>query len=382
MDLATPQLWTEAVFGLTSGWWRFTDRDLRSVHPLLGRSKWEGLLRETGFGETTSLPGLMGRYGEGQIVLLARKSDDAPAVLESPAEVPAEKSWLIFADHGGIGETLALRLRANGARCRIVRRGTAFTAPDAESYTVRPEAPEDWRELFQTYADNAELERIVYLWNLDLDIDKDAVFGTDALLHLAQALETVLPNAKLRIDSLTRGAQPVGRDPQPTAVAQAPALGLVRVILNEYPNHVCRSIDLPPAISPTDIDLVWAELLRTESEREVALRGAARYVQRFDRGRPSIQQDLDPAVPLRLESRERGHLDTLRFAPFAQPECGPGDVIIDVKAAALNFRDVLKALALYPGEAPDARIFGDEVGGIVSAVGADVKHVKPGERVF
>ena len=29
MDVATPQLWTEAVFGLTSGWWRFSDRDLR-----------------------------------------------------------------------------------------------------------------------------------------------------------------------------------------------------------------------------------------------------------------------------------------------------------------------------------------------------------------
>ena len=35
----------------------------------------------------------------------------------------------------------------------------------------------------------------------------------------------------------------------------------------------------------------------------------------------------------------------------------------------MNFRDVLKALALYPGDAPDARIFGDEVGGIVKAVG-------------
>ena len=45
-------------------------------------------------------------------------------------------------------------------------------------------------------------------------------------------------------------------------------------------------------------------------------------------------------------------------------------MLIEVKAAGMNFRDVLKALALYPGEAPDARIFGDEVGGIVTAVGA------------
>src|SRR4029450_9716724 len=38
--------------------------------------------------------------------------------------------------------------------------------------------------------------------------------------------------------------------------------------------------------------------------------------------------------------------------------------------------------ALYPGEAPDARVFGDEVAGIVKAVGAEVVHVAPGDRVF
>jgi NADPH:quinone reductase-like Zn-dependent oxidoreductase/acyl carrier protein len=37
---------------------------------------------------------------------------------------------------------------------------------------------------------------------------------------------------------------------------------------------------------------------------------------------------------------------------------------------------------LYPGEAPDARIFGDEVAGVVKAVGARVGHVAPGDRVF
>jgi NADPH:quinone reductase-like Zn-dependent oxidoreductase/acyl carrier protein len=206
--------------------------------------------------------------------------------------------------------------------------------------------------------------------------------GTDALLHLAQALETTRPTAKLRIDSVTRGAQPVGRDRSATNVAQAPAVGLLRVILNEHPNFVCRGIDLPPSASAADADLVWNELLRTDVEREVAFRGEARYAQRLNYGRPRVEQTLDPEVPLRLESGERGHLDTLRFAPFALPPCGPEEVLIDVKAAGMNFRDVLKALALYPGEAPDARIFGDEVGGIVTAVGAGVTHVAPGDRVF
>jgi NADPH:quinone reductase-like Zn-dependent oxidoreductase len=157
---------------------------------------------------------------------------------------------------------------------------------------------------------------------------------------------------------------------------------LFRVILNEYSNLSCRGIDLPPVASESDAALLWSELQRNDAEREIAFRGEARYAQRLTRGRPSVQQSLDPAVPLRLESRERGHLDTLRFAPFALPPCGPGEVLIDVKAAGMNFRDVLKALALYPGEAPDARIFGDEVAVSSRPSVPGVKHVAPGDRVF
>jgi NADPH:quinone reductase-like Zn-dependent oxidoreductase/SAM-dependent methyltransferase/acyl carrier protein len=381
MDLATPQLWTEAVFGLTSGWWRFTDRDLRAVHPLLGRSQWEALLCETGFTETGSLPGLMGAYGEGQIAILGRKTYHAGAA-ESVVEPPVEKYWLIFADETGVGSSLAERLRSTGVRCRVARRGTTFSAAVSDSFTLRAEAPEDWHQLFAACADETDPERIVYLWNLDTQLESDAAIGTDAVLHLVRALEAARPTAKLRIDSVTRGLQPVGRDQSPTNVTQAPVLGLMRVILNEYPNYVCHGIDLPPIPSEGDADLLWSELLQSDTEREVAFRGEARYVQRLDRGRPRVERRLDPSVPLRLESHERGRLETLNFAPFIQRSCGPSQVIIDVKAAGMNFRDVLKALALYPGEAPDARIFGDEVGGIATVVGSNVTHVAPGDRVF
>ncbi|MEQ1860228.1 MAG: SDR family NAD(P)-dependent oxidoreductase [Chthoniobacteraceae bacterium] len=386
MDTASPQLWTETVFGLTSGWWRFTDRDLRPDQPLLPRATWERILREAGFSETASLPGLIGPSGdEGQIGLLARKAWQPAPALEVVIEAPVEKSWLIFADESGLGDQLAARLRTAGARCRMAHRGKKSTSPKTDAFTLRAEAPEDWQQLLQTFADDAPLERIVYLWNVDAPTEvaaDDAVMGTDALLHLTHALETVMPVEQLRIDSVTRGAQPAGRDPIVTAVAQAPSVGLLRVMLNEHPSFSCRGVDLPPAASAADLGLLWSELLRADPEREIAFRGEARYVQRLSRGRPVTEQTLDPTVPLRLVSRERGHLDTLHFAPFALPPCGPGEVLINVRAAGMNFRDVLKALALYPGEAPDARIFGDEVGGVVAAVGAGVTHVKPGDRVF
>ncbi len=384
MDTATPQLWTETVFGLTNGWWRFTDRDLRPEQPLLKRAQWETVLQETGFVETASLPGLIGPTGgEGQIGLLARKSYEEAAVSgQIQLQAPEEKSWLVFADASGIGEVLVSRLREVGARCRVARQGKDFGFDGNDAFTLRPAALEDWQQLVKN-CQGCSPERIVYLWNLDTRVNgADMATNLDALLHLTQALESAAPAAKLRLDLVTRNAQPAGRDPRPTAVAQAPSIGLMRVILNEYSNLAWRAIDLPPEPSSADTTSIWSELSRKDSEREIALRGEARYVRRLDRGRLSCEQWLDPSLPLRLESRERGRLDTLRFAPFELPLCGPSQVLIEVKAAGMNFRDVLKSLALYPGDAPDARIFGDEVSGIIKAVGSDVMHLAPGDRVF
>jgi NADPH:quinone reductase-like Zn-dependent oxidoreductase/SAM-dependent methyltransferase/acyl carrier protein len=391
MDVATPHLWTEAVFGLMTGWWRFKDRDLRPFHPLLGRSEWEAVLREAGFDETASLPGLQGPDGEGQIALLARKRWPEMAVAQSGSpkalsEIPAEESWLIFTDAAGLGDKLASRLRAAGVRCRVARRGDHFALDRTDLFTLRAEIPDDWKKLFHECGEDAPPDRLVYLWGLDAPRsaveEGAALMGIDALLHLVQAVEETKYSTNLRLDLVTRGAQPLGRAMDAVAVAQAPLIGLLRVILNEYPSFSGREIDLPPDSSASDLSLLWSELHRSDREREVALRGEARYVQRLVRGRSTLETCLDAEVPVRLESRERGHLDTLSFVPFRLPACGVDEVLIDVKAAGMNFRDVLKALALYPGEAPDARVFGDEVAGVVKAIGAGINHVEPGDRVF
>src|SRR6201997_1835492 len=398
MDVANPQLWTEVVFGLTSGWWRFTDRDLRPVHPLLQRSQWQAVLQEAGFAETATLPGLVGPEGEGQIGLLARKawqkapknSDKQELVptgnSSEEQDLPSEKSWLVFADQSDLSQQLVSRLRNAGIRCRIVRTADRFANTGTDSFTVAPEQFGDWKSLLEECTADAPPERIVYfLSEADGESSKrdGVLMETDALLHLVQAIETIIgPTSEIRLDLVTRGAQPAGRTKSPTTVAQGPALGLFRVILNEYPSFFGRGIDLGNEVSPSDFSFLWNELLRVDGEREVAFRGEARYVQRIVRGRSAHQEQLDSSVPLRLESRERGHLDRLGFKPFILPECEPGQVLIEVKAAGLNFRDVLKALALYPSEAPDARLFGDEVAGIVKAVGSGVDHVAPGDRVF
>ncbi len=386
MDVATPQLWTESVFGLTSGWWHLTDTDLRPEQPLLKREQWEAALKEVGFAETASLPGLNGpEGGEGQIAVLARKGGTLPAPVIPDPETEVESSWVIFADASDLGDKIAAKVAVSGARCRVVRQGKAYAKTGDSAFTLRGDEPADWQQLFAELTATTPPEHIVYLWSLDAATDStgaDALMGIDSLLHLTHALEETLPVAKLRLDLVTRGAQPAGRDLAPTHVAQAPSIGIFRVILSEHTSYSCRSIDLPPVAAASDVEVLWRELLGAHTEREVALRGEARYSQRLTRGLASREQTLAADVPLRLESRERGLLDSLRFNPFVMPECEPDQVLIKVKAAGMNFRDVLKALGLYPAETIDARIFGDEVAGEVVAVGSQVTHLAVGDQVF
>ncbi len=387
VDVATSHLWLDAVFGLTSGWWRFTDRDLRPHHPLLLRSQWEDVLRQCGFAETASVPGLLRSHGgESLIGLFARKAWVEPVAKdEKTVQPPEEKSWMVFADESELSRQLIGHLRVQDARCRVVRQGARFAAESGDQLTLRPGSPEDWKALLDACAEDAP-ERFVFLWQMGATTpgtDPDAaMLGTDGLFHLAKALQEQNPAAKRSIDIITRGAQVVGTEMKEVSLVQAAVIGLLRVVANEHPHFSCRSIDLPSAASAADQAHVWQELLSKDSEREIAFRGDARFIRRINRGLEPREQTLDASVPLRLETRERGLLDSLRFNSFAMPECAPGEVLIEVKASGMNFRDVLKALALYPAETADARIFGDEVAGVITAVGKGVTHVKPGDAVY
>ena len=57
----------------------------------------------------------------------------------------------------------------------------------------------------------------------------------------------------------------------------------------------------------------------------------------------------------------------------------PGEVEIAVEATGLNFKDVLNALGMYPG---DPGPLGGECAGRVVAVGAGVTHLRPGDAVL
>ena len=70
----------------------------------------------------------------------------------------------------------------------------------------------------------------------------------------------------------------------------------------------------------------------------------------------------------------------VREAP--DPEPGVGEVRIRVRAAGINFADIMARMGLYPDAPPLPCVVGYEVAGIVDAVGSGVTAVAKGDRVL
>lgn len=80
--------------------------------------------------------------------------------------------------------------------------------------------------------------------------------------------------------------------------------------------------------------------------------------------------------------RDWGPLDHLALEELPDPVPGPGQVLIEVKAAGVNFPDVLTVQGKYQIKPPLPFVPGNEFAGLVRSVGADVANYTPGDRVI
>ncbi|MFD0662086.1 acyltransferase domain-containing protein [Thermocatellispora tengchongensis] len=178
-----------------------------------------------------------------------------------------------------------------------------------------------------------------------------------------------------RIVIVTSGAvAAVPGDPAPDPAAAA-VWGLVRCAQAEHPDRITLlDVDDPDAWTAGTPPL----LPDAGGEPQLALRGGTAYAPRLARVAPALVPPAGAAA-WRLEAPVKGTLDGLTLAPVPPvTELGPGQVRVRVRAAGVNFRDVLITLGLYPDDVP----LGGEGAGIVTETGPGVTGIAPGDRVF
>ena len=77
-----------------------------------------------------------------------------------------------------------------------------------------------------------------------------------------------------------------------------------------------------------------------------------------------------------------GGVDVLRVEEKPDPKPGAGEILVDVRAAGLNFADILARQGLYPDGPKKPCVMGYEVAGVISAVGQDVDSSIVGTEVL
>ena len=77
-----------------------------------------------------------------------------------------------------------------------------------------------------------------------------------------------------------------------------------------------------------------------------------------------------------------GPVGDLKIEELPEPQAGPGEVVVDIVAAGLNFPDKLMVNGLYQVKNDPPFIPGGEAAGIVLQAGNEVRHHKSGDRVI
>ncbi|MBD2775779.1 type I polyketide synthase [Iningainema tapete] len=230
--------------------------------------------------------------------------------------------WLLFVDECGVGSELVHRLQQNGLNVIMVKVGEQFTKFSEGIYAIDPQNRNDYDALFQELiALGKTPQHIAHLWSLN-------TFGTcqlgkylefNSLLFLTQALDKLKISDRLQLWVVSNQIQEVNGnetlDPE-----KATVLGLCKVIPQEYPNIICRSIDvvlmnrIAPGLNLGEaenaeeergeeddyvIDQIIKEFTGLSSDLVVAYRDRYRWVQMFEPLR--LESAVEEKTPLRKQ---------------------------------------------------------------------------------
>jgi acyl transferase domain-containing protein len=303
-----------------------------------------------------------------QVTELRLQRADRDALRRGTAEAPPEAFYRLEWREAPLPE--ALPVRPEGSWVVVAAPGSELaamlTARLGQSVLTEPNG------LAATLAAASSVAGVICLWESRAEEVPAAALrvATEGLL-VVQALQNRAP---VRLWWATTGA--VAVEPgEAVEVTTAPLWGLGRTVMQEHPELGCTLVDLAPGAEA--LDALERELAAPDGENQVAWRAGRRLVARLVRAK--AVEALPDTDNYQLRLRSKGTLDGLYLAPAERRAPGPGEVQIEVHASGLNFRDVLNALGMYPGEAGP---LGGECAGVVVGVGEGVRHVSVGDAVM
>ncbi|KZS71159.1 fatty acyl-AMP ligase, partial [Mycobacterium kansasii] len=200
------------------------------------------------------------------------------------------------------------------------------------------------------------------------ELTRQVLAGVQAWLARPDTSGTVLVVLTCRAVTIS----PYDRAPD---LAPAAVWALIHSTQNEYPGRI-RLVDIDDAATSTDTLLhMLATFTGTGGEPQLALRDGVAHIPRLT---PARALTPPPTPHWQLVTTGRGDLANLALAPTPAPTAlGPGQIRVQIRAAGLNFHDVVVALAAITDEG-----LGAEAAGVVIDTADDVTDFAPGDAVM
>ncbi len=161
-----------------------------------------------------------------------------------------------------------------------------------------------------------------------------------------------------------------------------------RVLQNEYDEIDVVTIDVAGGALT---EKLWREFLtlQAQGENELlhdAVDGSWQPLRVVSGPFKRSKQHTETFQAASIVQRTVGRIETIEWQENSLPVADSGDVVVEVSATGLNFRDVMWAMGMLPEEALEDGFAGATIGmefsGTVLSVGSDVHHVGPGDRVM
>ncbi|CAL8143538.1 unnamed protein product [Orchesella dallaii] len=363
------------LFGSLSGYWRFQDFELRPKYCVMEKPVWKRALHSNGY----EVEGIFSFFNDYHSSITSEKR------LDNIISPEPSKIWILFhLPKNPISHFLLSKFEhVMGRKVVVVEAGHRFEI-DLQNCkcVVRKSEYDDFVLLLRSLSEKKmDVEGIVYCWVLDKTETAQAHL-LQPYFNLTKSLLTHNLKKLPRLSLITSGVVPV-EDADLSCFHASTLWGYTKAMKNENMHFNCRCIEVADDnLDDIRMEEVFLEIWSVEKINLVAYIGNSRLLPKYRSLKPvtnalKLPKGIDR---FQLILPETKNISDLTFGPLDLRDLKEDEVEVQIKASALNFRDILSVIK--PTEQfKDINAVGFDLAGVVKRVGAKVTKWKVGDRV-
>lgn len=261
------------------------------------------------------------------------------ALVEGDVGIKSDDQFLVLAKDDELSNQVIQKLDSAGANYVVIREAAKYKKVGINLIEIDPES-ESQLEKALAFFSYMNVTNVVDLWSAN--IPNNQTFDTELLIAEAMKFQRALALVTPRYQAIewlrfSTQAQVDLRVGQSQNIALSPLLGLAPLVVNEFANTVCRSIDLEDGPVDAQATCVLAEIIVDDRETEVAYKDGQRWLRRLIREPADMsatqQKVMSSDEPIVLAGTDE---TGTRFNAKARQEPKANEVEIEVTTAIVD----------------------------------------------